>query len=858
MTQDTEQRPVQVPGPAANAAPAGAEPELELPSNLAVLPSRDAVLYPGMLLPLQVSDPRWVRLLSDAVSARQPVGLFLQRDASADAQAAADLYTIGTVASIVRLLKLPDGSLQVLLQGVARVVLGTVTQQEPYLRADILVLPVVVPTAQPQALEGEALVRNLQTLFQRLVELSPMLPGELAVAAANMDDPGRLADFVAANSDLEAPQRQDVLEEQDPLARARRVTELVTRELEVLEIGSRIQSQIKESMDKSQREFYLRQQLDAIRKELGEADPNETALTDLRTRLQQADLPEEARREADRELERLTSIPTVSPEHAMVRTYLEWLADLPWNITTEDDLDLRNTKRVLDEDHHDLERVKDRILEYLAVMKLRAERQQSSVARPPGGDDQAEASTVRPGRSATVRGPILCLVGPPGVGKTSLGQSIARALGRKFVRMSLGGVRDEAEIRGHRRTYIGALPGRIVQGLRRAGSRNPVFILDELDKLGSDWRGDPSSALLEVLDPAQNFDFRDHYLDVPFDLSSVLFIATANVLDTVPPALRDRLEVIDIPGYSEDDKLHIARRFLVPRQLRENGLEPPQLKITDAAVRQIIRSYTREAGVRNLEREIATIARKAARGIVMDGVASVSVTPRQLMELLGPPSFQPEVAEREDEVGVATGLAYTPAGGQVLFIEARAVPGKGNLVLTGQLGEVMKESAQAALTYARSRARALGLTDDDPMAEQDLHVHIPAGAVPKDGPSAGITMATAIVSALTRRPVDHTVGMTGEITLRGRVLPIGGLKEKVLAAHRAGLRRILLPRDNRKDLDEIPAPVRRQMTFTLVDHMDQVLNAALKREVRRERPGVQSLRRASRRRTREPVAAKPH
>jgi ATP-dependent Lon protease len=633
------------------------------------------------------------------------------------------------------------------------------------------------------------------------------------------------------------------------------VTEFVTRDLEVLEIGSRIQTQIRESMDKSQREFYLRQQLQAIRKELGETDEGEAALADLREKLARAGLPPEARTEADRELGRLASIPTASPEHSMVRTYLEWLADLPWNVLTEDQLDLQHTKRILDQDHHDLDRVKDRILEYLAVMKLRAERDASPVASPPGGDDELEVQTVRPGRTSTVRGPILCLVGPPGVGKTSLGQSIARALGRKFVRMSLGGVRDEAEIRGHRRTYIGALPGRVIQGLRRAGSQNPVFILDEIDKLGADWRGDPSSALLEVLDPAQNFDFRDHYLDVPFDLSKVLFIATANMLDSIPPPLLDRLEVIDIPGYTEDDKLHIARRFLVPRQLHENGLEPGQLKISDAALRQIIRAYTREAGVRNLERQIATVARKSARQIVMDRVRQVSVTPRQLGELLGPPRFQSEVAEREDEVGVATGLAYTPVGGEVLFIEARTVPGKGNVVLTGQLGDVMKESAQAAVTYARSRAAALGLASEDPLSELDLHVHIPAGAVPKDGPSAGITLATAIISALTRRPVDHTIGMTGEITLRGRVLPIGGLKEKVLAAHRAGLRRILLPRDNRKDLDDIPAHVRRQMTFTPVEHMDQVLNAALKREVRRERSEVRPLRRSGRR-SREAVAAR--
>ncbi len=852
--------------PAPGAASGSAE--LELPASVAILPSRDAVLYPGMLLPLQVAEERWVRALSDAASVREPVGLFLQQRPETEHPGPGDLHRVGTAANVVRLLKLPDGSLQVLLQGAARIALGTVVQTEPYLRAQVLVLPATPPApAAPgssAAMEREALVKNLQTLFQRLVQLSPNLPGEMAIVAMNVDDPGRLADFAAANADLEPTQRQEVLEELDVLARVRRVGELLTRELEVLEIGSKIQSQIKESMDKAQREYYLRQQLQAIRKELGEVDEAEATVADLRERLAQVGLAEEARKEADRELGRLTSIPTASPEHAMVRTYLEWLADLPWDTVTEDRLDLAVAQRVLDEDHHDLERVKDRILEFLAVMKLRAEQDQAAARieeaaafSKDGRQGPAAGEPPRPrAKAASLRGPVLCLVGPPGVGKTSLGQSIARALERKFVHMSLGGVRDEAEIRGHRRTYVGAMPGRIIQGLRRAGSRNPVFMLDELDKLGADWRGDPSSALLEVLDPAQNFDFRDHYLDLPFDLSSVLFIATANVLDTVPPALRDRLEVIDLPGYTEDDKLQIARRYLVPRQLRENGLSAERLRITDAALRRVIRSYTREAGVRNLERELANIARKSARQVVMGRQATVVVTPRQLPELLGPPRFQLEVAEREDEVGVATGLAYTPVGGDVLFVEASLVPGKGNLILTGQLGDVMKESVQAALTYARSRAAALGLSEGDPLAERDLHVHVPAGAVPKDGPSAGITMATAIVSALTRRPVDHTVAMTGEITLRGRVLPIGGLKEKALAAHRAGIHRIVLPRDNRKDLEEIPARVRREVSFVFVEHMDQVLNVALKRQIRRERPRVEPVRRVVRR-PRERVAAAP-
>ena len=808
--------------------PERASAESELPSNVAVLPSRDAVLYPCMLLPLQVTEQPWVQLLNEAVSARQPVGLFLQPTPEAE------LKNIGTAANIVRLLKLPDGSLQVLLQGAARIKLGQVTQTEPYLRADIEPLT-EAPTEE--GVEREGLTRNLQLLFRQLVKLSPVLPDEMAIAADNLDDAGRLSDFVAANIDLEPDQRQEILEELDPMARARRVSALATREIEVLEVGSRIQTQIRETMDKSQREFYLRQQLQAIRKELGEGDENEAALTGLRERLDKAGLPDEAKKEADREMSRLSSIPTASPEHSMVRTYLEWLADLPWSAATEDNLDLPHAKRVLDEDHHDLDRVKDRILEYLAVMKLRSQH-----------DD---------GPSARLRGPILCLVGPPGVGKTSLGQSIARALDRKFVRMSLGGVRDEAEIRGHRRTYIGALPGRIIQGLRRAGSRNPVFILDELDKLGNDWRGDPSSALLEVLDPAQNSDFRDHYLDVSFDLSTVLFIATANVLDSVPPALRDRLEVIDLPGYAEDDKVQIARRYLLPRQLTENGLEPNQLTISTPALRRIIREYTREAGVRNLEREIATVNRKAARSIVMGDATSVTVSTRQVAEMLGPPRFQSEVAEREDEVGVATGLAFTPTGGAILFVEARIVPGQGNLLLTGQLGDVMKESAQAALTYARSRSQALGLGVEDPFANKDVHVHVPAGAVPKDGPSAGITMATAIISALTRRPIDHCLGMTGEITLRGRVMPIGGLKEKVLAAHRAGLEHLIVPRENRKDLEGVPQRVLKQLTFTYVDHMDQVLNVALKREIRPERADVRKPVGRATRRARDGVAAAP-
>ncbi|MBV9578462.1 MAG: LON peptidase substrate-binding domain-containing protein, partial [Chloroflexi bacterium] len=662
--------------PPAAEAQAG-EPELELPSNLAILPSRDAVLYPGMLMPMQASEPQWVRLLNDAVSARQPIGLVLLRQPTLDPSQFDNLHQVGTAANIVRLLKLPDGSLQVLLQGAARIRLAQgPSQVEPYLRSDVQSLPSGLSPSlgQSPSVQTEALVKNLQSLFQRVVSLSPVLPDEMGIAAVNVDDPGRLADFIAANIDLDSAQRQDILQELDPLVRAHRVTELVTRELEVLEIGSKIQSQIRESMEKTQRDFYLRQQLEAIRKELGESDSDEAALTDLRAKLAGIHLPPEAQAEATRELSRLASIPAASPEHSMVRTYLEWLADLPWDVATQDDLDLHHAKQVLDEDHFDLTRVKDRILEYLAVMKLRAERDAESAAAHSATD--AAPETV----AASVRGPILCLVGPPGVGKTSLGQSVARALGRKFVHMSLGGVRDEAEIRGHRRTYIGALPGRIIQALRRAGSRNPVFILDELDKLGSDWRGDPSSALLEVLDPAQNADFRgdpqsallevldpeqnntfrDHYLDLPFDLSHVLFICTANQLETISPALRDRMEIITLSGYTEFEKLQIAKRYLLRKQRDANGLRDTQAQINDQALRGVINDYTREAGVRNLEREIGTIFRKVARKIAEEPRFKARIKPESLTEYLSKPRFYNEVRKRMASVGVATGLAWTP------------------------------------------------------------------------------------------------------------------------------------------------------------------------------------------------------
>lgn len=760
-----------------------------------------------MLVPLAVGNPTWIAAVDSIASTHKTVAFFFQEQ-PADAPGVESLGSVGCAARVVRLLRLPDGSIQALFQGIERVRALEITQTEPFL------LVRVEPVAEhvEDNVETEGMAQNLKTQFQQLVAAAPNMPDEMAIVTANLDEPGRIADFVAANTELPLADKQALLEELDVTSRLRQTTVLVTRELEVVEIGSRIQSQIREQMDKTQREYFLREQLKAIQRELGEVDETEAVASELRQRIEAAGLPEEARREADRELGRLAQMSPMAPEASMIRTYLEWMASLPWNKSTEDRLDLTEAQRVLDEDHYDLDRIKDRILDYLAVRKLKAD----------------------------MRGPILCFVGPPGTGKTSLGQSIARALGRKFVRMSLGGVRDEAELRGHRRTYIGALPGRIIQGLRRAETNNPVFMLDEVDKLGADYRGDPSSALLEVLDPEQNYTFVDHYLDVAFDLSRVLFIATANMLDTMPPALRDRLEIIELTGYSEEQKVHIARGYLIPRQLQEHGLSPEQLEIPDAALREVIRKYTREAGVRNLEREIATICRHAARKAATGQAERITVDAARLGEILGRTRFRMEEAEGKDEVGVATGLAWTPVGGDVLFIEARAVPGRGGLILTGQLGDVMQESARAALTYLRSRAEALGLPEDF-HEKMDVHVHVPAGAIPKDGPSAGVTMATAMISAVTGRPTDHTVAMTGEITLRGRVLPVGGIPDKVLAAHRAGLRAVILPRENEADLDDVPEHIRHELTFVPVEHMDQVLAVALRAEGRLQEVGQRPL-----------------
>lgn len=768
--------------------------EVSLPAELAIITGGQGVVFPSMMVPLAVGDEKTIKLIDDAVGRDKVVGIFARRG-DVEQPSLESLHQVGTAASIVRMLKMPDGSVRALLQGMSRIRLVDLVQVEPYLRGRVQALEEKLEKTP----ELEALVRNLQSLFQKIVELSPNLPDELAIAALNLTEPGMLADFVAAHSNLRAEEAQEILETLDVRSRIDKLMVFVNRELEILELRSKIQSRVKDEIDRNQREFMLREQLKAIQKELGEVDERTVEINELRKKIDEAKLPPEAAKEAERELDRLSKMPPQAAEYTTSRTYLDWLVSLPWAISTEDNLDVRQARRILDGDHYDLEKVKERILDYLAVRNLKKD----------------------------MKGPILCFVGPPGTGKTSIGKSIARALGRKFIRISLGGMRDEAEIRGHRRTYVGALPGRIIQGIRRAGSNNPVFMLDEIDKVGTDFRGDPSAALLEALDPEQNFAFSDHYLEVPFDLSKVMFITTANLMDPVPPALRDRMEVLELPGYTEAEKLHIAKKFLIPKQLTEHGLSRDVLSISDTAVTAIVRDYTREAGLRNLEREIGTICRKRARQLAQGERGKTRVTPARLEELLGPRKFRHEVAERTDEVGVATGLSWTPAGGDVLFVEATLMPGKGNLTLTGQLGDVMQESARAALSYTRSRASALGI-DQDFYGKNDLHIHVPAGAIPKDGPSAGITMAVALVSALTRRPVSKDVAMTGEITLRGKVLPVGGIKEKVLAANRAGIRKVLLPKDNDKDLQEVPEHVRSQLKFSFVDHIDQVLKETLR------------------------------
>src|SRR5665648_976701 len=837
--------------------------ELKTPEEVALLPLKETVVFPETMMPLAVGQPRSVRLIDDILQGDKMVALVTVKSEDVESPGPDDIYEIGTLSVIQKMIKAPDDTLRIIVQGIRRIRVIEVTSEEPYLVARVEDLSETVENTT----ELEALHRNLVSVYTRIIELVPYLPDELEMAAANIDNPGTLGYFIASTMRIKAEEKQELLAEGDVAKRLRRLTEVLNRELEVLELGSKIQNQVQSEMEKGQREYFLRQQLKAIQEELGETDETQAEVNELRERLDEAQLPEAADKQARRELDRLAKLPPAAAEYGVIRTYIDWILSLPWSQSTEDQVDIANARKILDEDHYDLEDVKDRILEFLAVQKLKRE----------------------------IRSPILTFVGPPGVGKTSLGQSVARALGRKFVRISVGGVRDEAEIRGHRRTYIGAMPGTIIRALRDAESNNPVFMIDEIDKMGADWRGDPSSAMLEVLDPEQHDTFRDHYLDLPFDLSRVFFITTANMLDTVPGPLRDRMEIIQMAGYTEDDKLHIARRYLIPRQLERHGLVPereaepegedtqsekaaesereapqepeeatsqtegnvgggteakeahvgvgepspeapaaegelPELNFSDEALRLMIQGYTSEAGVRNLERQIGTIARKFARMVAEGETTQLEVDEEKVQEFLGKRRVFKESKRRTSDAGVSTGLAWTPAGGDILFIEARAMRGSGKLTLTGQLGEVMKESAQAALTFVRSIAEKLGAPPAY-FQEHDVHVHVPAGAIPKDGPSAGVAIVMALASMVTGRPVDSSVAMTGEVTLTGQVLPVGGIKEKTLAARRAGLDTVFLPQRNEADVSEIKEELVEGLEFVFVEHVGDVMDRILMSEV---------------------------
>ncbi|WP_041458762.1 endopeptidase La [Ammonifex degensii] len=762
---------------------------------LPLLPLRGILVFPYMVIHLDVGREKSVRAIDETMLKDRAIFLAAQKDAQKDNPRPEDIYTMGTVAEIKQLLKLPGGTIRVLVEGLARARIRHYLQEDPFFKVEVEQFI----EEQPRTSHIEALMRSLLHQFEQYVKLSKRIPPETLMAIMSIEEPGRLADIVASHLALKIEDKQALLEAIDVATRLEKLCTIVARELEIVELERRINIRVRKQMEKSQKEYYLREQMKAIQKELGEKDERLAEGEEYREKIAQAKLPKEVEERALKEVERLEKMPPMAAEATVVRTYLDWILALPWNKTTRDRLDIDVAAKILDEDHYGLREPKERILEYLAVRKL----------------------------VKNMKGPILCFVGPPGVGKTSLARSIARALERKFVRVSLGGVRDEAEIRGHRRTYVGALPGRIIQGMRQAGSKNPVFLLDEIDKLSSDFRGDPAAALLEVLDPEQNHAFSDHYLEIPFDLSQVLFITTANYLYNIPRPLLDRMEVIQIPGYTEEEKVEIARRHLIPKQLKEHGLEPEQLTFSENAIRRIIREYTREAGVRNLERQIAAVCRKTAKRIVSGEGEKVHATAQNLEKFLGIPKFRPSQAEKEDEVGVALGLAWTENGGEVLAIEVSLLPGgKGKLILTGKLGEVMRESAQASFSYVRSRSRQLGISEDF-HEKCDVHIHVPEGATPKDGPSAGITMATALASALTGKKVRHEVAMTGEITLRGRVLPVGGIKEKVLAAHRAGVKTVILPEENRRDLEEIPSSVKNKLRFVFVRHMDEVLREAL-------------------------------
>jgi len=783
------------------------EPEKEkttpVPDELPLLPLKDTIVYPLTVYPLVIGKEKSIRLINEVTAGDKILALTAQRKVDMEVAGIADIYTVGTMARILQMVKVPDGTLRVLVQGIERISIAELSQTEPYFKARIKALQ----EKAEKSVELEALMRGVSEVFQKMVSLTPNMPEELSGAVLNIEDPRQLAYLIATNIRLELVQRQEILEIESVQDKLTKLMQHLNREVEVLELGRKIQGQAKDQMQKAEREYLLRQQLAAIRKELGEEGDDGAEMKNLREKIEQAKLPPEADKEAKRELGRMEKLSPASPEYSVIRTYLEWMTSLPWNKTSATSIDIAKAKVTLDEDHYDLEKIKNRILEYLSVKKL--------------GEERSADEGIR------TREPILCFVGPPGVGKTSLGQSIARALGRKFMRQSLGGLHDEAEIRGHRRTYIGAMPGRIIQALKRVETRDPVIMLDEVDKIGSDWRGDPSSALLEVLDPEQNKDFRDNYLDVPFDLSKVMFITTANQLETIPPPLLDRMEVLQLPGYTEHEKMNIAQKYLIPKEIKANALRPDEIVIEDHALRAIIKDYTREAGVRNLEREIANVCRKVAKAVAEEKPTPVTIKADELHDYLGRPKFFAETSIMIDRPGVVTGLAWTPSGGDILFVEASRMPGSKQLTLTGQLGDVMKESAQAALSYVRSQAESFGINKDF-YEKSDIHIHVPAGAIPKDGPSAGVTMTTAIVSMLTGRLVKNDLAMTGEITLRGKVMPIGGVKEKVLAAKRAGIKTVILPQQNKHDIEDVPEDLRKEMEFIFVDTIDQVIKNALK------------------------------
>jgi ATP-dependent Lon protease len=775
--------------------------------ELPLLPLRGVIVFPNMVIHLDVGREGSKNALDEAMLKDNLILLVTQKEAQIDEPENNDLYLMGTIVNIKQMLKLPGGTIRVLVEGLNRARIKEFVQSKPYFK----VLVEELQESEAKTAEIEALTRSVLLQFEQYIKLSKKIPLEVLTNVTEIEEPGRLADIIASHLMLKIDQKQNILEAVEPQSRLEILAEILNREMEILELERKINLRVRKQMEKTQKEYYLREQIKAIQKELGERDERTAEVDEYREKMKEIELPEEVEKKVLKEIDRLEKMPAAAAEAVVIRTYLDWMLELPWSVQTEDRLELEIVAKILDEDHYGLEKVKERIIEYLAVRSL----------------------------TQKIKGPILCLIGPPGVGKTSLARSIARALERKFVRISLGGVRDEAEIRGHRRTYVGALPGRIIQGIRQAKSRNPVFLLDEVDKMSTDFRGDPSSALLEVLDPEQNNSFSDHYIEVPFDLSQVMFITTANNRFSIPQPLLDRMEAIYLPGYTEEEKVKIAQRHLIGKQLQENGLSEKNLRISEGTLRHIVREYTREAGVRNLEREIANICRKTAREVVKNNGYRVSVSRSNLHKYLGPPRFRYGMAEKKNEIGVAMGVAWTESGGDLLAIEVTLMKGKGKLILTGKLGDIMQESAQAALSYIRSRVDSLGI-DENFYNEYDIHIHVPEGAIPKDGPSAGITMAAAMVSALTCTPVDHKLAMTGEITLRGRVLPIGGVKEKVLAAHRAGIKRMIIPLDNRKDLTEIPGNVRRRLEFILVDHIDQVLEKALLQEKKDERVTVQS------------------